>query len=165
MPLPLPKLQSSLHTYFGAPGRSAGPNAERLAAGFAGYAATALAPGGGVPVPAVLAAKRAALARQLSGALRNRDPGGFVAGITRAFTAFWTGMTFAPGPPGAVSLVPPTLQAALSNIHSANAALARRGVELQPDRLAQQWAKALDAWSRTVVVTHPGAPPVVGPIT
>ena len=128
---------------------------------YAAYAASAQSPMGGIPV--TLVAAKATLATALAGAFSGVVPATTAAAMATAFVAFWLTppVVFVGTPPGAVTVaIPGALAAALVAAWAANTA-----GKLSVSDSADSIATAIDAWTRTVIVTHPTPVPIVGPIT
>jgi hypothetical protein len=116
--------------------------------------------------PAALDAGQAVLQQALTVTFATSvDPVTTASQMANAFTAFWflPPVVFSGTPPGLVTAVGGTaaLAVALPAIWLSN-----QLSKLTTEQSAQAIAAALDAFSRTVIVTHPVVPtPVVGPIS
>ena len=141
--------------------------ATKWAAAYKGYASTAMSLLGGAPIPASLSAAESTLKTVLEAAF---TAGGGAApmatSLSTAFTAFWLvpPMAFSGAFPGLVTLVAGTalLQ---SGLIAAWAQVAALGPGATAAAAAAAHATVLDAFTRTVIVTHPTVPvPTIGPI-
>jgi hypothetical protein len=96
---------------------------------------------------------------------RCKNPASFTVVYSTALAAFWMlpPITFVGGPsPGAiVAAVPATLQAALLGVLASSI---KRGAKNNAKLIAADWAKALDGWTRTVVVAHGPVPACSAPL-
>ncbi len=138
--------------------------AQLYADAYAAYAADARSPMTGFPLnlTAPTATLQSALAAAFSAGF---DANATAEAMDAAFTAFWLSppVAFTGSPPGTVTAVTGagTLAPALLAAWQANTS----GDASTADS-ATQIADAIDAFTRTVIVTHPVVPtPVVGPIT
>jgi hypothetical protein len=112
---------------------------------YASFAQGALSCGGGTPIPADFAARKAAAVAALAA--------GGPTTIPTALVSFWTAMTFSSLPPAAPgAALPPTGTAALT------AALTAITPGTDADGAIGQVASALDAFTKTVAVLHPLIP-------
>lgn len=135
----------------------------RWASAYSSYASDAVSPVGGSPVG--LSVVEGILAGLLAMSFStSHDPVTEAQQLATALTAFWLTppVVFAGTPPGAVTLVAggPALQQALVSVWAVN--LASRS---PADQAMRSVAQAIDGFTRTVVVTTPGGPPIVGPVT
>jgi len=151
--------------------------AKRWARAYAAYAQDAISLGGAAPIP--LAANEAALAAALVPVFANPRnlPPQTAQVYATAFTAFWFAppVTF-PLTPAGTPLPPPILPGIVTLVggtialpSALMAAWASNFATSASDEVAMaKMAQVLDAFTRTVIVTHlisvPG-PPIMGPIT
>lgn len=132
---------------------------QKWAQAYADYAAAAMSPV--AAPPASLAAGQAVLARALGATFRTSLAAPQTASqMAAAFTAFWLTPPVVFGA-GLVTAVTGTtvLAAGLPGVWAANTA---SSAPAEP--AMQRVAGLLDVFTHTVIVTTPGAPPVVGPI-
>ncbi len=139
--------------------------AEQFAMVYRRYASTAASCAGANPLPIALDAARAKLAAFLAAELpTSRTPASFVTTYSVGLTGFWLfpPVPFPSAAPGLVTIAFPTpLEIGLLNV-IANSI--QRGAKNTPALVAHDWAVALDAWTRTVVVTHGPVPACVAPL-
>ena len=141
--------------------------ATKWAAAYKGYASTAMSLLGGAPIPASLSAAESTLKTVLEAAFTaGGGPPAMATSLSTAFTAFWLvpPIIFTGVPPGVVTAVVGTalLQSGLILCWSQIMAMGPAGT---PAAAAQAHATVLDAFTRTVIVTHPTVPvPTIGPI-
>lgn len=169
MPLNPTSLQRSLEAVFTAPAPDFAVPAARMAAAYASYAAGATSCAGGSPNPATLQGHQALLRAGWTAAYAAAGfvPAAAAQQIAAACTAFWLAppVDFLGGPtPGAVTVaIPGTLAAALLAVMLKGAAQAATGSPV-PAAAAADWARALDLWTRTVVVAHLPPSACVAPV-
>lgn len=131
--------------------------AKRFASAYARYAKDAQSCQGQGPVAASIAAAQLKLAAWLGVQLpTSRSPLQFVNIFATGISAFWLlpPVAFLGTTPGVVTVaVPATLQAALLGVIT-TATAEGKAFSLTPAKVAKLWAKALDAWTKTVLVVH-----------
>jgi len=156
MPLNPSQLQSGLLRVLKAQPPSAPETAKQYADAYTAYAALATA--GGFPV-LMTGAEALALANALASAWLDPTAGSSIASASAwatGLTSFWALVTF---PPGVVAPPPvggPALQSGLISLFTS------LYTDVQP--VASQMATLLDAFTRALTVTIPGAPPLIVPV-
>lgn len=169
MPLNKSNLEKALRVAFSTPSDNFRDPANRIAKAYTDYAKTATSCAGGSPIPASITAAGKILQKVLEATyMTSRDPVSTISKKAAAFAAFWLTppVAFTGATPGAVTVaVPATLQAVLLAITASNAARAAAGSAVDAHRTAAQWAKALDLWTKTVVVVHAPPSACASPIT
>ncbi len=165
MALSLPTLKQGLVQVMKNPARDYVTAAQQWAQAYGSYASAAQSPLGVATPASIQAAQQVLQAALVPVFATSRVLPQTCAQMAQAFTAFWMTppIVFVGTPPGAVTVVPgaAALPAALASAFGVNFAS-----RAQVDQAAQQLATALDAFTRTVIVTHLVVPtPVIGPIT
>ncbi len=163
MPLSAAKLEGYLaRDYFTQGSPEFFKPAQRFASAYRRYAKDARSCQGQGAAPGTLEAAELKLAAFLGAQLpQSRDPLRFCNVFATGLTTFWLlpPIAFLGGTPGLVTVANPgTLQALLLAV-CAKTTLEGLAGTLTPAKVAKVWAKALDVWTRSVVVVHgpPGA--------
>ena len=152
-------LADALSGVFAAPAPDFLTSAKNWANAYAGYAAEAQSCQAVLPVPVAVKAATATLQSALAGAFAGGvDPVSTASAMASAFTAFWflPPMAFQGVTPGVVTVVSGTGILATGLVASWAQSTA---TQASADAAASTMATLLDAFTRTVVVTH--APPSV----
>jgi hypothetical protein len=161
MPLDPSKLQGDLRAIFQNPPTDVGQTGQRWAQAYVNYAGDAITLQGGSPVG--LDAGKPLLAQTLATlfAIPLSPPPATAANIAAALTAFWFLPPVATSDPGIVTAVAGTalLATALVTVWTANVA-----AQASADQSAAAIAAAMDAFTRTVIVTIPPVP-IIGPLS
>lgn len=161
-------LQRSLEKVFKTPAKNFRVPASSLAAAYYNYAKSA-ASCSGVINPASLAGKQTVLARAIEAAYTtSKSPASSMPLLAAAFAAFWMAppVAFTGPTPGVVTAaIPATLLSGLMSVTAINASKAAAGKGSPSRAVASQWAKALDAWTKTVLAAHAPPSACAGPLT
>lgn len=130
------------------------------------YAKMAHSPLGGTAIPAQVEAARELLARQLMLAFATPVPDKSItaSAMATALTSFWFAppMVFAGTPPGVVTAVLGTVELRNGLVLVWTQSLAEHA---SADLVSNRIGQLFEAFTHTVIVTHPGAPPIVGPLS